>query len=216
LHGLPRFSEDLDFSAAGKDDSREIETDFPERLLAGMKSDLEKAGYAITIKLRPDRTVANAFFRFEGLPAEIGWAKDPRLAVTVKVEMDMKPPKGARIETSLIQRFFPIALRHYDLPSLFAGKLHALLVRPYAKGRDWFDLVWYLTEKSELEPNLTLLQNALHQTGHREIDASRWREAVRTRMRSLNWDEVVADLQPFVERQSDLDQLALPLIEQLL
>jgi hypothetical protein len=52
----------------------------------------------------------------------------------------------------------------HDLPSLFAGKLHAILARPCAKGRDWFDLVWYLTEKRGLEPNVTLLRNALLQT----------------------------------------------------
>ncbi|MHB8764539.1 MAG: nucleotidyl transferase AbiEii/AbiGii toxin family protein [Deferrisomatales bacterium] len=53
----------------------------------------------------------------------------------------------------MIQRFFPIAVRHYELPSLFAGKVHALLARPHAKGRDWYDLVWYRTEQRGLLPS---------------------------------------------------------------
>jgi hypothetical protein len=150
------------------------------------------------------------------LPREIGWSRDPRLALAVKVEIDMRPPDGAEVEATLIQRFFPLALRHYDLPSLFAGKIHAVLTRPYAKGRDWFDLVWYLTEKRNVGPNPRLLENALRQTGHAEMAAGDWRDAVRERLRALNWEEVTADLRPFLERQSDVHHMSPHLVEKLL
>ncbi|MBK7599829.1 MAG: nucleotidyl transferase AbiEii/AbiGii toxin family protein [Acidobacteria bacterium] len=65
-----------------------------------------------------------------------------------------------------------LLLQHYDLPSLMAGKLHAILARKYAKGRDWYDLVWYLSQRSPVEPNVELLQNALDQThGDGKLDA---------------------------------------------
>ena len=48
--------------------------------------------------------------------------------------------------------------------ALFAGKLHAILARRWVKGRDWFDLVWYLTERKGLEPKIDLLEHALQQT----------------------------------------------------
>jgi len=50
-----------------------------------------------------------------------------------------------------------------DLPSGFANKLHALLCRPYVKGRDWFDFAWYIDRG--IKPTLLLLQNALRQQG---------------------------------------------------
>jgi hypothetical protein len=102
------------------------------------------------------------------------------------------------------------------LPSLFAGKLHAVLTWSYTKGRDWFDLVWYLTEQQELDPNLELLQNALDQTGNSHIAAAQWRHQVRERLRQLDWARVLTDVKPFVERTTDLDQLDPALIEKLL
>ena len=48
--------------------------------------------------------------------------------------------------------------------SLLAGKLHAAITRRYVKGRDWYDLMWYLSQRPPPAPNLTLLQNALDQT----------------------------------------------------
>ena len=125
----------------------------------------------------------------------------------MKFEIDLRPPRPARVETTLIQRFYPVALCHYDLPSLFAGKLHAILARRWTKGRDWFDLVWYLTEKRGKDPNVRLLANALEQTGHPALPAGGWREAVERRLRALDWKAVLADLRPFVERTSDLEMI---------
>ena len=213
LHRLPRFSEDLDFSC----DDPEADSEFDaERIYRRLKDGLVKAGYEVGVKARLDRTVTHAFFRLEGLPRDLGFSIDPRLALTVKVEIDGRPPRGGFVETTLIQRFFPIALRHHDLPSLFAGKLHALLTRPWPKGRDWFDLVWYLTEKPDVEPNLELLKNALTQTGHQASPAARWRELLVERLESLQWSQVVDDLRPFVERPADLDQINTRLIKNLL
>ena len=157
-------------------------------------------------KRRTTAALAGAFLRFEGLPNDVGWSADPRIALSIRLEFDRRPPAGARIETTLIQRFFPVVLRHHDLPSLFAGKLHAILARPYAKGRDWFDLVWYLTEHRGLEPNRTLLSNALRQTGH--AAPADWRAAIVDRLRALRWKEILRDLRPFVERQDDLAMLS--------
>lgn len=215
LHDLPRFSEDLDFCATPARAPASADAMDPQWLWKRLAGDLGKAGYDVRIKQRCDKAVAYAFFRFQGLPQALGASRDPRLGLIVKVEIDRRPPDGAVIETTLVQRPFPIALRHHDLPSLFAGKLHAILCRPYAKGRDWFDLVWYLTAKRGLEPNLLLLANALRQT-HSRVDAARWREAVRKRMRALAWAEVTADLRGFLQRPDDLGQISPELIEKAL
>lgn len=214
LHRLPRFSEDLDFSVLPAPGAGHAAA--PAELFLRLKASLVAAGYDVTVKVRTERTVASAFVRFEGLPKLVGASPDPRLALSVKLEIDTHPPAGAGVETTLIQRFFPIAVRHYDLPSLFAGKLHALLARPYAKGRDWHDLVWYRTEQRELEPNRALLEQALAQTGHPVAWAAGWRGAVAERLRALDWAAVERDLVPLLERRSDLEHLRPELVERLL
>ena len=163
LHRLPRFSEDLDFATATTVAAGGASA--PTELFLRLKSSLVAAGYEVTVKARTEPTVASAFFRFEGLPRLVGFSSDPRLALSVKVKIDTNPPAGAGVETTLMQRFFPIAVRHHDLPSLFAGKLHALLARPYPKGRDWYDLVWYRTEQRRLEPNRTAPSWSTHWPG---------------------------------------------------
>ncbi len=96
------------------------------------------------------------------------------------------------------------------------GKLHAILARPWAKGRDWFDLVWYLAEHRGLEPNRKLLENALAQTKTRPLPRQGWRGAVRDRLNALDWRVVAADLLPFVERPGDIDLLSRDAIARLL
>jgi len=209
LYGLPRFSEDLDFTFAGAPAD-------PRSVFVRVGSELERAAYDVRVRVRDEKAVASAMFRFGGIPRELGWTRDPRLGVSVRVEVDLRPPSGAGVETTLVQRFFPVAVRHHDPPSLFAGKLQALVSRPWAKGRDWFDLVWFLTEKRGTEPNAELLRNALVQTGHRDAAAMPWREAVRARLRGLDWSAVEADLAPFLERPGDLAHLSPGLVDKLL
>lgn len=92
-------------------------------------------------------------------------------------------------------------MQHHDRASLLAGKLHAILQRRYAKGRDVYDLLWYLSDPAWPSPNLMLLNNALRQTGRMgpELTAEAWRVAVRERLEGLAWDRVVADVRPFLE-----------------
>lgn len=210
LYRLPRFSEHLDFSlipapkGAATFNSAKVFTD--------VKLELEKAGYAVTARVKSYKTVASCFFRFAGLARELGWSHDPRALVAVKIEVDTNPPAGAHLLQSPIMRFFPIAVRHHDPASLFAGKIHALLCRPYPKGRDWSDLVWYLSEQPGLEPNTELLANALEQTSMDRTLGRRWRAALRSRLAELDWDAAVRDLQPFVERPGDIQILTRELV----
>jgi hypothetical protein len=84
------------------------------------------------------------------------------------------------------------------------------------KGRDWFDLVWYITERKGLEPNLELFENALEQTKTSAVPREGWRAAVKRRLETLDWKAVVTDLRPFVERQSDLEVLSKEAVHKLL
>jgi len=211
LYGLERFSEDLDFAL--EDPGGDPRTD---ELFEALQAGCRDAGYRVGARPTGKGSVAGAMFRFEGLPRDLDLTADPRQALSVKVEIDTRPPEGAGCETTLVNRFFPIALRHHDLASLFAGKLHAVLTRPWPKGRDWFDLVWYLTRHRDLEPNLLLLENALRQTGHRGEWAGKWAQKARERLAGLDWAQLTDDVYPFLQRPSDWDQLSPDLIGDLL
>ena len=68
--------------------------------------------------------------------------------ISIKVEIDSNPPTGAKLETSIIRKHCLLNLQHYDKSSLLAGKLHALSTRKYTKGRDVYDLMWYLSDRT--------------------------------------------------------------------
>jgi hypothetical protein len=96
-------------------------------------------------------------------------------------------------------------LAHHDRPSLLAGKIHALLTRKYTKGRDLYDLIWYLSDRSWPEPNFPFLRAALEQTGWTgpEVDAGSWSEVVAARLDAIDWRRAVEDVRPFLERPAD-------------
>jgi len=123
----------------------------------------------------------------------------------VKLEIDMRPPEGAKSDTKLVNKYFLISFRSYDLPSLFAGKMHALLNRKYTKGRDYYDLVWYLTKWKTLEPNFNLLTNALKQTGWDQAmpNKATWKNLLRQRVNKAQWNAVMDDMLPFLSHPDE-------------
>jgi len=93
--------------------------------------------------------------------------------------------------------------------SLLAGKLHALLQHPYVKGRDVYDLLWFLSDPTWWPPNVAMLHNALQQTSWvgALFTEETWRPVVRARLQEAAWDQVVADVRPFLEPSANLDLL---------
>ena len=110
------------------------------------------------------------------------------------------------MQTSIVRRHVLLNLLHYDKESLLAGKLHALIHRSHVKGRDLYDLVWYLSDPTWPEPNLRLLKASLNQTGMEltETQVIEWRKLVAERVAGMDWDLVIADVRPFLERAEDI------------
>lgn len=99
---------------------------------------------------------------------------------------------------------FRAAVANYDLPSSFSGKLHALLCRPYVKGRDWYDFDWYAGNR--VAPNIPLLSSAIFQNGPWEgmqldIDAAWVQREMIAKITSLDWNAAKEDLEPFVREE---------------
>lgn len=137
---------------------------------------------------------------------------------SIKLEVDTRPPSGAILETTVLNRFTLLHLQHHDRASLFAGKLHALLERPFTKGRDLYDLVWYLSDPTQPDPNLEMLNNALVQTHWQgeELTNANWRKVVWQRVQGMDWENVAADVRPFLERASDAEFITRDNVKQLL
>jgi predicted nucleotidyltransferase component of viral defense system len=213
LFGMPRYSEDLDFSLVDP----KGEDDFP-LFMHKIRSAFEAEGYVNEVRIRDKGAVKSAFIKFRELLFELGISARPEQILSVRVEVDTNSPPGANTTTTLIRRFVTLNLLHYDRSSLLARKLHAVLARAYAKGRDLFDLVWYLTDRTWPEPNLTLLNNALAQTGWSgpKLTAANWRRMVAKRMEEIHWDRAVQDVLPFLERSQDAKLLTLENVRNLL
>lgn len=205
LYSMPRYSEDLDF-ALERDRSR---YDLRAYLRA-IKTEMGAEGYEIELKVNDAKTVQSAAVRFPGLLFELGLTGHRFETVGIKIEVDTDPPAGAGLETTVVRRYVTLQLQHYDRASLLAGKLNAILTRPYLKGRDVFDPVWYLADPSWPAPNLVLLNNALAQfawDGGR-ITEKNWHRIVRGRLAEVSWDEAVRDVRPFIEREGEVDLLS--------
>ncbi len=198
LHNLPRFSEDLDFSVVSPDGYAGAEW------MAKVKRDLVLAGFNAQVTWNDRKVVHAAWIRLEGLLYEAQLTGMPDEKLAIKLEIDTRPPPGAQCERQVVFKYVTFLVQYHDLPSLLAGKLHAVLTRKYAKGRDWYDLLWYLSQRPPVVPNGLQLQNALDQTqGVGISDAQAWRPLVRARLESLDMEIVMDDVRPFLERSQD-------------
>lgn len=175
IYRLDRFSEDLDFSvslvrlAPAKPDasaqrSQDKEASFSlEPLAKSVARSLQSFGIDCEmVKTRQVAAVHSCLFKFSNLlhEADPSFRKGQKLAI--KFDVDTNPPEGARESVSPVSGDHLYKVRHYDLPSLFAGKLHAVLYRQYTKGRDLYDFLWYRSKK--IAVNSALLENAIQQT----------------------------------------------------
>jgi predicted nucleotidyltransferase component of viral defense system len=213
LYAHGRYSEDLDFALEGERQYYDF-----RGYLRAIRSELTPEGYPVELKVSDHKMVHSAFVRFPGLLYELGLSGQRSEVLAVKLEVDTNPPAGAGLATTVVRRFVMLQLQHHDKASLLAGKLHAILQRAYTKGRDIYDLLWYLSDPSWPQPNLTLLNNGLAQTNWQgeTLTETSWRVQVRDHLRLLDWESIQADVRPFVEPSFDLNLINPETLERLL
>ncbi len=163
FHALPRFSEDLDFALATSNSSFQLGP-----YLEAVSAELTAYGYALEIDERDKIGVLRmGFLKDDSLGGllRLGYrpSTGPLRKIRIKLEVDTHPLGGARYDMPIMDFPFAAAVRVFDPPSLLAGKIHALLCRPYTKGRDWYDFIWYAARKIAI--NHDLLGSALNQLG---------------------------------------------------
>jgi hypothetical protein len=103
----------------------------------------------------------------------------------IKLEIDTDPPAGFETESRTVLLPTPFAVRVYRQPDLFAGKMHAILCRKWksrVKGRDWYDLVWYVSHHPQL--HLSHLEARMRASGDWTGDAALTRADLFNRLRT--------------------------------
>jgi predicted nucleotidyltransferase component of viral defense system len=200
IHGLRRFSEDLDFAL----ERPERGYDFGS-LMERIERDFLAAGYSVEVTAKTGKTVHRGSLKFPGLLQECGLSDLRAQKLAIRVEVDSLPPEGAGLETRLVTRHFPVMFLAHDLSSCMAGKVLAILTRGHTKGRDLYDLGWYLTDPDHPKPNIDMLRNGLHQAGWEgeSPDTDTWVGTLLDHVASIDWDAAVEDVIPFLEDPSD-------------
>ena len=203
LYGLQRFSEDLDFTLAEPDENFRWQV-----YLDKMIDELSHYGYQVEVidRGKANQTVQKAFLKDNsiGKVLELRYpqAEKSMKKIRIKLEIDINPPAGAGSEIKYLD--FPLAfsILAHDVATSFAGKLHALLCRSYIKGRDWYDFLWYVARKAQI--NYAYLSNALMQNGpwqdvQLKIDLKWLKKQLLEKIHTLDWDNVTQDVRRFLK-----------------
>jgi predicted nucleotidyltransferase component of viral defense system len=204
LHGLDRFSEDLDFSLLASDTSFRLEPTFDF-----ITSECEAFGFEIKVeaidKIK-DSAVRSAFVKGQTQKHLILIGSHRRVQrnrlLKVKFEVDTDPPSFARTEARFLFQPVPFSVLAYDESSLLAGKIHALLYRRWqnrVKGRDWYDWVWLIARGVKV--NLAHLEARMRQSGNltrQALTLTALRELIHDRIDSLDIDAAKEDVRPFL------------------
>jgi predicted nucleotidyltransferase component of viral defense system len=208
LHKLPRFSEDLDFILQQPNAAFDW-VRYLNPLLAG----LTEFGLQSEVidKSKMDRSIREALLKNDSIGNQLNLHFSrgrSRPTLKIKLEIDINPPAGSTFAYTYLNFPLDFEVCHQDLPSNFALKIHALLCRPYIKGRDWYDFNWYI--KQNVPPNLPHLQAALNQfgpwKGQNPVISTRWVvEKLNDKIATIDWESAAADVERFLgaaERES--------------
>lgn len=215
LFELDRFSEDLDFTLL-KPNSH---FDFSPYLQA-VKSELVAFGFNVEVQQKnktQQSAVQSAFLKSNTLELlfQIGMPSHtiPNIGrgaqIKIKFEIDTDPPPDFSTGTHYLLNPVPCAIRVVAEQDLFAGKMHALLCRAWknrVKGRDWYDLIWYISRQIPL--NLHHLEMRMRQSGHfngATLDKNTFQTILREKIDSTNFEEAKKDILPFIKKASSLD-----------
>ena len=210
LHGLDRYSEDLDFSLL----KATAEFDL-SRYCNALEKEIRSFGFEVTVTGKAkstQTTIQSAFLKADTLKhllvintTESLTRSIPRGQVLkIKIEVDTDPPPGFDTETCFLLQPISFSVRAFSLPDMFAGKMHAVLCRGWksrVKGRDWYDLVWYAANHPQL--HLKHLEQRMVQSGHlketQRLTAEKLSAIAETVIEKLDVNQARREVEPFVK-----------------
>lgn len=214
FYGLDRYSEDLDFSLLAVDNKFSLEPYFQT-----IQNEFNSMGMQVSLRTKNKihkTPIESAFLKSETLWKELvledvveqlGIRSNKN--IRIKIEVDRNPPLNFKTEEKLLLRPFSFYVKCFNLPSLFAGKMHALLFRKWknrVKGRDWFDMEWYIRKGVAL--NLEHFLERAQESGDWEkltISKEEFLDLLREKIKTTSIDKVKADVRPFIRNMKQLE-----------
>lgn len=213
FYGLDRYSEDLDFSLLKVDSDFSIEPYFKAII-----DEFKSLGLTVSIlekKKTKQTTIDSAFLKadtiwqdivLEDIIQEIGVRSNKSLKI--KLEVDRQPPLNFETEEKLLIRPFSFYVKCFTKSSLFAGKMYALLFRKWknrVKGRDWYDLEWYVKKGIPLDVN-HFLTRAKDTNDWQEdnISAEQILQLLDKKINSVSFRSIKEDVVRFVKNDDGL------------
>jgi hypothetical protein len=210
LHGLDRFSEDMDFSLLA------AASDFDLGAYGrALERELQAFGFTVSVQKKEESrpsAVQSAFLKADtyrevlvvATAEEIVKAIPRGSLLKIRLEVDTNPPGGFATESRFLLQPIPFSVRAFTPPCLFAGKMHAVLCRQWrsrVKGRDWYDFVWFAARGTPLD--LGHLATRMRQSGHLAADCvlteGLFRELLAQRVHDLDIASARQDVAPFVK-----------------
>jgi len=216
LHGLDRFSEDLDFSLLKKDFSFSLAP-----YEKAVQEELQAFGFEVWIEKKrkePEATIASAFIKANtiqhlfkiDLPEKQKHECPLEEKLKIKFEVDIDPPSFFATEAQPLLLPAPFSVICYSLPDLYSGKIHAMLYRNWerrVKGRDWYDFLWFLAK--EIPLNLTHLQERMIESNHLKkeetFNRDKLLEKIHDKIDKVDFDLAKRDILPFVRDPRKLE-----------
>ena len=216
LHKLERFSEDLDFSLIQPEKEFDI-----RKYLGAVKSELELLGFEVSTEEKNRKrksTIDSAFVKANTLihllKIDSNLKTHKSAVMKIKLEIDQDPAIGFTSDLKYHLHPIPFTIKTMTLPSLFAGKMHALLcrtIRTNIKGRDWYDLIWFV--KKNIPCDLYYLKNKMIQTGHinssEVLTKDKLVELISKKIKEINFGLAKSDVEPFLKNSGQRDELRL-------
>lgn len=202
FHGLNRFSEDMDFTLLKEDESFNFEQYFQPII-----NQFAFVGRIVEISKRDKKSFGNiesAFLKDTTDVYDISFQTER--SIKVKIEVDTVPPLKFRTEQKLLLQPKSFMSRCVALPDLFAGKMHALVFRTWknrVKGRDWYDLEWYVRNNVPLD--FEHLQERIRQFNGTEMSVDEFKLALKDRLSNTDINQVKADVLPFLNNPAELN-----------
>ena len=210
FHGLDRFSEDLDFSLLAPNPNFDLLAYLPT-----LERELSAYGFKFKVEDHPktfDSDIRSAFLKGNTREHLMLFYADERLArsisgnevIKVKFEVDTTPPPCATFERKYRLMPIPYEVNLYDMPSLFAGKLHAVVCRAWknrVKGRDLYDYVFYLAHQTPV--NLKHLNARLVDSGFEGAKENLTLDEIKSilcrRFENIDFNQAKEDVLPFIK-----------------
>lgn len=228
IHGLQRFSEDMDFSLITPDPDFDIEP-----YCKFVEKELEAWGFPVTVepKTKRDSTtdVQSAFLKADTrgqlltieAPEKVVGRTHRNQKLKIKLEIDTNPPPGIKSETRFLLQPIPFPVRICTAETLFAGKMHAILFRNWkhrTKGRDWYDLVWFAAR--DIPVDINHLKARMIQTGdwpeEKTLSGEQFRSLLFQCVQSLDTDAARADVEPFLKNPDEISVWSQSFFEQII